>query len=189
MTNRYPITSEFLSKEEFRNNAHLGIDFAMKKNTELRSIQNGVIDKVINHPSGLGKAVYVKWVDGKTAIYGHMNKITVSKGDNVKIGELLGYSGNTGNVVGENGGYHLHFALKDDMGNLTNPKMYVSHIQEMNHDLLAIINQGNNTTTNSAKVFTQAMDLFNSSLSEMKINLIAVLVDYSPFVKGIKYFF
>src|SRR5690625_1324255 len=119
---RYPITSKYQSFESFRTKAHLGVDFAMPKNTESRNIKDGVVERVINQPSGLGKAVYVKWEDGKTAIYGHMNEIVVKSNEKVRVGDLLGYSGNTGNVVGKNGGYHLHFALKNPNGQFVNPE-------------------------------------------------------------------
>lgn len=177
---RYPITSKFLAQESFRQKEHLGLDFAMMKDTPLRTIENGVIEKVINIPDGIGKAVYVKWTDGKTAIYGHMNDITVKTGDKVKIGDLLGYSGNTGNVFGENGGYHLHFAIKDQLGRFIDPEPYAPYIQEMNHNLVHVIaNSDNGLITlgnNSAETFQQAMEHYLQALQEMDINTIIVSI-------------
>lgn len=177
---RYPITSRFLNQESFREKAHLGLDFAMPKDTPLRTIENGVIEKVINIPDGIGKAVYVRWVDGKTAIYGHMNDITVRIGDTVKIGDLLGYSGNTGNVVGENGGYHLHFALMDQLGRYIDPEPYAPFIQEMNHDLInTIANSGNGLISidsgNVSDVLQNVMKQFVETLQEMDVNMIVGL--------------
>jgi murein DD-endopeptidase MepM/ murein hydrolase activator NlpD len=58
-----------------------------------------------------GKTVFVKWEDGKTAIYGHLNDFTVKNGQHVSPGDLLGHAGNTGFSTGN----HLHFGLKDQI--------------------------------------------------------------------------
>ncbi len=184
---RYPITSRFLSEESFRQKAHMGVDFAMAKDTPIRTIQEGVIERVVNHPGGLGKAVYVKWVDGKTAIYGHMNDIIVKAGDKVKIGDLIGYSGNTGNVVGANGGYHLHFAIKDNLDRFVDPEPYAPYIQEMNHDLVQLVASAGDGLITVGSGYTdilqQAMDYFNKALQDMDINTIIMsLFDNSPFI-------
>lgn len=181
---RYPITSRFLSQESFREKAHLGLDFEMEKDTPLRTIENGVIEKVINIPDGIGKAVYVRWIDGKTAIYGHMNDITVKVGDTVKIGDLLGYSGNTGNVVGVNGGYHLHFGLKDKLGRWIDPEPYAPFIQEMNHDLInTIVNSDRGLITigsdNVSDMLQNVMKQFVETLQEMDVNMIVGLFNSS----------
>lgn len=181
---RYPITSQFMAQESFRQKVHLGLDFAMVKNTPLRTIQDGVIERVIN-TDGLGKAVYVKWVDGKTAIYGHMNEITVRTGDKVKIGDLLGYSGNTGNVFGENGGYHLHFGLKDALGRWIDPEPYSPFIQEMNHNLIQTIAKSGNgliTFDSTAYVVHQTVDYIVNAIHAIDMNMIIVtLLKNSPF--------
>ncbi len=65
---------------------------------------------------GYGKNIILAHPDGKTSRYGHLsqygNKIKV--GDTVQQGEIIGYQGNTGNVVGaactSHPGTHLHFA-------------------------------------------------------------------------------
>jgi len=46
---RYPITSRFDSFESFRGYKHNGVDFAMPKDTPLRSIQNGIVKKIIDY--------------------------------------------------------------------------------------------------------------------------------------------
>lgn len=155
---RYPITSRFLAEESFRETVHLGIDLSMPKDTPLRTIQNGVIEKVVNNHEISGNAVYVKWIDGKTAIYAHMNSVSVQVGDKVKIGDLLGYSGNTGNVFGENGGYHLHFAIKDSLGRFIDPEPYAPFIQEMNHDLIKTIASSDNGLISIGEEFAEALN-------------------------------
>ena len=58
------------------------------------------------------------------SLYAHMSSITVAEGTAVQKGDLLGYVGNTGNVYGAGGGYHLHLELRVD-GARVNPLGYV----------------------------------------------------------------
>ncbi|HEX3099778.1 MAG TPA: peptidoglycan DD-metalloendopeptidase family protein [Patescibacteria group bacterium] len=53
-------------------------------------------------------------------LYGHMRTYIVSPGQAVKMGDLIGYEGNTGNTTrllyGPDRGYHLHFTVFDRKG-------------------------------------------------------------------------
>ena len=46
--------------------------------------------------------------DGKMSIYGHLSGVTVSPGQSVVGGQLIGYVGSTGYSTGP----HLHFELR-----------------------------------------------------------------------------
>lgn len=130
----WKITSHFMQREGFRLKGHSGLDFAMENNTPLRSIKDGVITKIVDYGErNVGKGILVKWEDGKVAIYGHLSKFNkeLEVGDKVKAGDLLGYSGNSGHVVGKNGGYHLHFGIKEE-GRYIDPSPYINDIQHMN---------------------------------------------------------
>ncbi|MED3562274.1 M23 family metallopeptidase [Bacillus xiapuensis] len=194
----YQITSRFLQQESFRNRGHSGIDFAMPNGTPLRSIQDGVIEKVTHYKDNIGNGVLVRWNDGKVAIYGHMSKTSVNVGDKVHAGDLLGYSGNSGHVVGANGGYHLHFGLKNAEGNFINPSAYIEDIQNMNVKEFVqhipkpyIPNDVVEPTQLKFSFFDymkQHMDMIGNSLPDIKVNLISFfhLTDYSPFVQLLK---
>ena len=58
------------------------------------------------------------------SLYAHMSSIAVAQGAAVQKGDLLGYVGNTGNVYGAGGGYHLHLELRVD-GSRVNPLGFV----------------------------------------------------------------
>mgnify|MGYP005753624867 CR=1 FL=1 len=191
----YPITSRFGQKESFRNYEHTGVDLSMPKGTDLRSIQDGIVEKVLhNHPS-LGNSVFVKWEDGKTAIYAHMNDISVRLGEKVDVGTLLGHSGNTGNVFGQNGGYHLHFAIKEG-GNYVDPSPYINHIQSMNNlDKLQLLTQTKQIVaekTASTLDFMQSIsNVYSDFFQSLKLNIIHSLtsIDYTMLIQCLKYLF
>lgn len=191
----YPITSRFNQKETFRNSGHSGLDFSMPNLTPLRSIQDGTIHKVVDYGNtNAGKTVMIKWNDGKVAIYGHLNKFAdIKVGQQVKVGDLIGYSGNSGHVVGTNGGYHLHFGLKEN-GVYLDPSPYISHIQNMNN--LPKLHALTNTTQNQMNQFQQTSSSFTDMLQNpssmyesffqsLKLHLINLssLADYSIFIQ------
>lgn len=53
-----------------------------------------------------------------------MSRIAVTQGQSVQKGDVIGYVGNTGDVYGVNGGYHLHLELRVN-GNRVDPLSYV----------------------------------------------------------------
>lgn len=105
---KFRLTSKFGALEEVRNGrVHTGIDLGTPMNTELRSIGEGVVEKVFDGTGAIGKGVKIELENGTHAIYGHMNDVSVKVGEKVHTGEFLGLSGNTGHSTGP----HLHFAL------------------------------------------------------------------------------
>jgi hypothetical protein len=172
----YKITSRFQQQESFRSQGHSGIDFAMPNHTPLRSIQDGIVEKVTHYQDNIGNGVLVRWNDGKVAIYGHMSETSVNVGDKVHAGDLLGYSGNSGHVVGANGGYHLHFGLKEN-GHFTDPSPYIENIQNMN---TTIIQHAPDIKLNFFDYMSQHMN----AISDLKIHLIHLPYDTLLFQIG-----
>ncbi|PWT95484.1 MAG: hypothetical protein C5B53_11365 [Candidatus Melainabacteria bacterium] len=92
-----------------RKSFHAGIDLAAKLNENVKAISEGVVTDA-GRESDLGNAVFISHPKlNVTSIYGHLNKIAVSKGDQVTAGQVIGYAGSTGLSTG----VHLHLALKD----------------------------------------------------------------------------
>jgi hypothetical protein len=134
-TMKFQITSPYQAIEKFRDHAHTGIDINFPKGTELHSLMDGVVEKVLHLKDNVGNAVLVKYEDGTTGIFGHMSKITVKEGQTVHSGDLLGLSGNSGTTVGTNGGYHLHYGLKDtSSGEFINPTDHANDIIAMSSE-------------------------------------------------------
>ena len=58
--------------------------------------------------TGYGEHIRVQHKSGYVTIYGHLSAYNVKVGESVKSGDVIGYSGNTGNSTGP----HLHFELR-----------------------------------------------------------------------------
>lgn len=119
-----PITSYF-GPRWGRN--HNGIDYGIARGTAIVSSADGVVSKIhmgcsegnFQCGSGWGNHVFVEHnVKGKryTTVYAHLSKsVNISVGRNVKKGQQIAQSGNTGHSTGP----HLHFELHD--GGYRNP--------------------------------------------------------------------
>ncbi len=164
----------FHQKEPFRLSPHNGIDLKMNTGEPIKSIKDGTISLADYGNQNAGKTIFVKWEDGKEAIYGHLSEFAVKDGQHVKAGDLIGYAGNTGHSTGS----HLHFALKDN-GNFINPSPYIQDIQHMN-DVNYFV-QSTSQHLNFFDYFQQHMSLY----TEFKIHFINILhsTDYTPFIK------
>lgn len=131
---KFPLTGKFNEIASIRGNKpHTGIDLAMPEGTQLRSIGDGVIDKVYGGSTSIGKGVNIEFPDGTHAIYGHMSRVKVHIGDKVRTGDQLGWSGNTGNSSGP----HLHFSLKDSQGNFVDPTPIADKVADLSGEHLA----------------------------------------------------
>lgn len=125
----YEITSDFLENEKFRSHPHLGVDLAMPIGTPLYSPISGHVQRVCDYGhQNIGKGVIVETDDHQTLILGHLSHVNVREGAVLQLGDKIGLSGNTGNVIG-NG--HLHIGLKDAHGHFINPSKVEQSFQEV----------------------------------------------------------
>ena len=106
---------------------HTGVDFGMPTGTKLISPADGKVVSVGDTDVVRTCVLWGKWMlieheFGLTTLYAHMSHISVSVGQTVKEGELIGYSGNTGFSTGP----HLHFAVYASGGINTVPYETIS---------------------------------------------------------------
>jgi len=85
---------------------HNGIDIDGDTGDKIYAVRDGTISGIGN----LGKYSYGKWIavahnNGLTTLYAHLSAQSVSKGQSVKAGDIIGYMGSTGYSTGS----HLHF--------------------------------------------------------------------------------
>lgn len=91
---------------------HEGIDFTPGEGAPIQSIADGTVRIATEQGGGYGVTVYIDHViDGQviTSHYSHMQygSLKVKAGDTVKVGDIVGLTGNTGHSFGA----HLHFEI------------------------------------------------------------------------------
>jgi murein DD-endopeptidase MepM/ murein hydrolase activator NlpD len=99
----------------------LGIDLAMPEGNEIRAAKSGVV-KFVGGDLWVSYGLHVKvdHSDGWESTYAHLSSFAVESGQFVNEGDVLGYSGNTGNSTGP----HLHFEIRY-WGEPVNPLDYI----------------------------------------------------------------
>jgi murein DD-endopeptidase MepM/ murein hydrolase activator NlpD len=95
---------------------HFGIDIPLKQGTAVRATADGVIT-LADKSYDLGFYVMIKHASGYSTLYAHNSLLAVNKGDRVKKGDLIAYSGN----MGQSTAPHLHYAIFDQNGNPMDP--------------------------------------------------------------------
>ncbi len=91
----------------YRGEFHPGIDFKGPYGDEIFATGNGVIERC-DWYSGYGNAVVINHGFGLQTLYGHMTKVNVVKGQEVKAGDVIGFIGSTGRSTGS----HLHYEVR-----------------------------------------------------------------------------
>jgi len=99
---------------------HNGVDLAAGQGTPIYATKSGKVTTA-TYNYAYGYYVVVNHLDGYSSLYGHMTHYTVSEGDYVERGEVIGYVGSTGYSTGP----HLHFTIYYN-GNTVNPMSYIS---------------------------------------------------------------
>jgi hypothetical protein len=86
---------------------HKGVDFKAHYGESVFAAANG---KVIfaGIAGGYGNLIQIRHAKGYLTFYGHLSKILVRQGENVRRGTLIGKVGATGRVTGP----HLHFEVR-----------------------------------------------------------------------------
>ncbi|MDQ5949192.1 MAG: Peptidase, family [Patescibacteria group bacterium] len=101
----------------YASGSHNGVDFRATIGTKVMTALDGVVAGTGNtdiYPGcySFGKWVMVKHPNGLSTIYGHLSSISVTTGAQIKKGDTIGYSGNTGYSTGP----HLHLGLYATQG-------------------------------------------------------------------------
>ncbi len=99
---------------------HKGIDFKMPIGTPIVATADGTVKKVAHHIKGYGTHIVLQHDKVYESKYAHLSKINVKEGQQVKKGDIIGYSGNTGASMKP----HLHYEVRKN-GKAVNPKSYL----------------------------------------------------------------
>ena len=101
----------------YNGKGHTGVDFRASIGTPVKAALNGTVVGVGNTDLVHGCYSYGQWImikhpNGLSTLYGHMSLESVSVGQVVTTGQVIGYSGNTGYTTGP----HLHFGVYATQG-------------------------------------------------------------------------
>lgn len=108
-----PYYKRFEVTQEYKGAAHDGLDLVGIDSKEIHSTVNGYVfyagwENPNNHLQGFGLYVCIKGNDGKFYYFGHMSELKCSTGDTVKITDVIGIEGSTGNSTGS----HCHYCIR-----------------------------------------------------------------------------
>jgi murein DD-endopeptidase MepM/ murein hydrolase activator NlpD len=105
---------------------HSGQDFEVPYGTEVYATGDGSVIESGFNSGGFGNYIVIDHGYGYQTVYGHLSEIKVPKGMNVKRGELIGISGNTG----LSNGAHLHYQVEQS-GQHMNPVNFFNNDMSM----------------------------------------------------------
>lgn len=101
---------------------HGGVDISVSQGTPIFALDGGIVKQVGDYSTNCynqsvcdsgwnsyGIYVLIDHGNGYQTVYAHLNQRLVNVGDKVSKGEMIGYSGNTGNSTGP----HIHLELRD----------------------------------------------------------------------------
>jgi murein DD-endopeptidase MepM/ murein hydrolase activator NlpD len=98
---------------------HTGVDIPAAMGTGVRAAGDGVVIRA-ERSGGYGRLVVIDHGGGITTYYGHMSKMEVVAGQEVRRGQIIGAVGNSGRVTGT----HLHYEVRQG-GSPVNPYIFL----------------------------------------------------------------
>jgi peptidoglycan DL-endopeptidase CwlO len=116
-----PITSPFCERRPWEA-CHPGIDIGVPSGTPIRAAAAGTVSLIQSEAAsgGYGNFTCIQHTGSLATCYAHQSSISVSMGQHVSQGQIIGLSGCTGRCYGP----HLHFEVRVN-GAVTNPLNYL----------------------------------------------------------------
>lgn len=105
---------------------HTGVDISASYGTPVHAAADGVIT-FAEYSGGYGRLVIIDHGNGLSTRYGHLSRIDVVPGQEIRRGEVLGLSGASGRATSP----HLHFEVRNG-GTPVNPAPYLAHAFTIN---------------------------------------------------------
>jgi len=122
----WPVNGVITSPFGYRNHPifgrqilHSGIDIGVDSGTPVHAADSGVVVEA-GWLGGYGYAVVIYHGNGLSTLYGHNSSLNVSAGQSVSQGQVIAYSGSTGNSTGP----HVHFEVRAN-GDPVDPTGYL----------------------------------------------------------------
>ncbi|WP_299606906.1 peptidoglycan DD-metalloendopeptidase family protein [uncultured Aquimarina sp.] len=102
-----------------KNKIHKGIDIRAKIGTPIVATANGTV-KVAKKEENWGNLIVISHSDGFETWYAHLDSFDVKENQQVRVGDIIGKSGNTGLSTGP----HLHYEVRHH-GKNVDPMDYI----------------------------------------------------------------
>jgi murein DD-endopeptidase MepM/ murein hydrolase activator NlpD len=119
----WPVSGRVISDFGATNNGgkNDGINIATNMGAAIHASASGTVTYAGDELKGYGNLVLLKHSGGYTTAYAHADRLVVQKGDFVARGQVIGYSGQTGDVTSP----QLHFEIRSATTPV-NPRTYLS---------------------------------------------------------------
>jgi murein DD-endopeptidase MepM/ murein hydrolase activator NlpD len=117
------LTSGFGSRRDpitGRRESHPAIDIAAAPGKPVHATADGIVTRAGDVGGGLGTAVFVAHGYGLTTRYAHLSNASVTPGQSIRRGDVIGFVGTSGRSTG----YHLHYEVLVD-GEAVDPLAYI----------------------------------------------------------------
>ena len=129
----YPITQRY-GETVTDPNGHTGIDYACPVNTPILASADGIVMKAGWDSTGYGNLVIILHAAHCSTLYAHLAECNVYDNQRVCQGDVIGWSGYTGDVVPPGiMGAHLHFEVRERWND------YKSHFDPMTLPLMSFV--------------------------------------------------
>lgn len=112
----YHLTARFGQRSGLWSRMHTGLDFAGPSGSAISSVAAGTV-KSTGYEGAYGNRTVITLLDGTDIWYCHQSRIAVRVGEKVDPGQVIGYTGSTGNVTGP----HLHLEVHPNGGGPVDP--------------------------------------------------------------------
>ncbi|ETZ19710.1 M23 family metallopeptidase [Pedobacter sp. V48] len=99
---------------------HKGLDFRGKRGEIVKSTASGKVTYA-GRRGGYGNCIVINHGNGFETYYGHLSRILISEGAQVKAGDDIGKIGSTGRSTGP----HLHYEIHKN-GKIINPRSFLT---------------------------------------------------------------
>lgn len=99
---------------------HKGLDIKGKQGELVKSTASGKVTYA-GRRGGYGNCIVINHGNGFETYYGHLSRILISQGEQVKAGENIGKIGSTGRSTGP----HLHYEIHKN-GKIINPRSFLT---------------------------------------------------------------
>ncbi len=90
---------------------HQGVDWVAPVGERVFASKSGRVVSAFEE-KGYGRWIEIAHPDGLKTRYAHLSSMAVQKGDWVRVGQMIGNSGKTGNAINPHIKPHLHFEIR-----------------------------------------------------------------------------